>query len=79
MEGLSHTPANGLQIFRPQARVFGDSRQHTWAEFFTVVECEHEVRPAFAGERAVQAGLALELPASLSIAARTRLAFAEGH
>src|SRR5665213_2256384 len=65
MEGLGHTLATGLQIFRPQARVFGDSRQHSWAEFFTIVEGEHEVGPAFAGERAMRAGLVLELPAKL--------------
>ena len=65
MEGLGHTLATGLQIFRPQARVFGDSRQHAWTEFFTVMECENEVRPALARKRAMRAGLAFELPAKL--------------
>ncbi len=53
MEGLGHTLAETLDVFWPQARVFGDSREHARAKFLTVMECEDEVGPTFARKCAV--------------------------
>jgi hypothetical protein len=43
--------ATELQIFGLKSRVLADSRQHAWPDFFAIVESEHKIRPALAGER----------------------------
>ena len=35
-----------LQIFRFKAGVFGDAREHLWADFFALMEGKHHIRPA---------------------------------
>ncbi|MBT9160844.1 MAG: hypothetical protein DDT26_02140 [Dehalococcoidia bacterium] len=37
----------GLQVFRLKTGMLGDSRKHTRPKFFTIVEGEHKVAPAF--------------------------------
>jgi hypothetical protein len=50
-------------IFRPEARPFRNPRQHSRAQFLSIMECENEVRPAFAGEGSMRPGLSLDPPA----------------
>ena len=51
-----------LEVFWREPRVLGDSRQHPWTDLFAVVKREDEIGPALAGQRAVGAGLAFDLP-----------------
>jgi len=37
----------GLQVLRLKTGMLGDSRKHTRSKFFTIVEGEHKVAPAF--------------------------------
>jgi len=42
--------------------VFGDPRQHLRSDVVAIMEREHKIGPAFAGQRSMRPGLALELP-----------------
>jgi hypothetical protein len=57
-----HSRPSNLEVFWRKSRVLGDSRQHPWTDLFTVVKREDEIGPALAGQRAVGAGLAFDLP-----------------
>ena len=55
-----------LQMLRLKAGVLCDTCQHAWPKFLAIVEGEHEVRPTFASQGAMRAGLALDLPAQFA-------------
>ena len=65
MEGLGVTVSRALQILRFQARVLGDSSQHTRPKFFAVMESEYKVGPFFSGKGAMRPSLALLIPVEL--------------
>jgi hypothetical protein len=60
--GLGGVQANVLQVVWREAGMFGNPRQHFGPDFLAVVEGEYKIRPAFAGQRLMRAGLPLELP-----------------
>jgi len=37
----------GLQVLRSKTGVFGDAREHLWANFFAIVEGKYKIRPTF--------------------------------
>lgn len=43
-----------LQIFRVEASMLGQSREHPRPDFFVVVKCEHDIGPPLAGKRPVR-------------------------
>lgn len=53
---------SSLQVVRRETCVLGDSSEHLGANFFSVVECEDEIRISGAAESTVRSGPALELP-----------------
>jgi hypothetical protein len=56
------TAINTLQIFWSDTGVLGDARNHSGADFFTVVKREDDIRPPLAGQGAVRTGLPLDFP-----------------
>ena len=57
--GLGGTP---LHIFRCKPSVLGDTREHLWSNFVTVMEREHEIGPTITTECAMGPGLPLQPP-----------------
>ena len=60
--GNADSPSAVLQILGAQARPLGDPGQHPRPDLLVIMKAKHEVCPPVAGERAVGAGLTLDLP-----------------
>ena len=55
---------NWSQVVRRQPGIFCDSGKHARADFFTIMEGEHEIRPVRPGKGFMRTRLALERPAN---------------
>jgi hypothetical protein len=42
--------ADSLQIFGSETGMFGNARQHSWAEFVAIVKGEYEIGPTLASK-----------------------------
>lgn len=52
--GQTRTSSRRLQIFRAEASMLGQPREHPRADLFVVVKCEHDIGPALAGKRSMR-------------------------
>jgi mRNA-degrading endonuclease RelE of RelBE toxin-antitoxin system len=71
----------GLQVFRPQTRVFGNTAEHSAAQFFVVVKGELTIRTPFAAQQFVETSLSLDSPANTVQSGKyaTRISCASRH
>lgn len=46
-----------LQVVGSQASMFGNSSEHFWSDFLSVMEGEHKIRPAFPTQCSMRSGL----------------------
>ena len=52
-----------LQVFRGEAGMLGNPRQHLRSDLSTIMKCEHVIRPAGPGKNTVRsAGLSFDYP-----------------
>ena len=64
-EGRRSSAARRLEILRLESGPFGDSGEHSRADFFPIMEREYRVGPSLTCEDAMRSGPALNVPSDV--------------